>query len=134
MIKERGHCCNGLHPLWHSAKPSESGLAHLALSARGEIGESPHSPPACGSSAEFGRPAMRGQGRRCHGGNPGGGVLICGIGSRRVHRGGLAVVKQVSGGEPVTAGRRRGGGRQLIGRRGARCQWEARGGGHRGNH
>jgi hypothetical protein len=41
MIKERCHCCNGLHPLWHSGQLSESGLAHLGLSARGETGEWP---------------------------------------------------------------------------------------------
>jgi hypothetical protein len=40
-------------------------------------------------------------------------VPIWGIGSGGAHRGGLVAVKQVGGGEPVTAGRRRGGGRWL---------------------
>jgi hypothetical protein len=61
------------------------------------------------------------------------GVSIWGIGSRGAHRGGLTVAKQVGGGEPVTIGRRRGGGHWLVGRRGARCRWEARGGGDGGS-
>jgi hypothetical protein len=39
-------------------------------------------------------------------------VPIWGIGSGGAHRGGLTVVKQVGGGEPVTTGRRRGGERR----------------------
>jgi hypothetical protein len=35
------------------------------------------------------------------------------IGNGGAHRGGLAAVKQVDGGEPATAGRRRDGGRRL---------------------
>jgi hypothetical protein len=61
------------------------------------------------------------------------GVLIWGIGRGGAHRGGLTVVKQVGGGEPTTVGQRRGGGHRLVGRRGARCRWEARGGGDRGS-
>jgi hypothetical protein len=41
------------------------------------------------------------------------GVLIWGIGGRGAHRGGPTTAKQVGGGEPVTAGQRRGGGRRL---------------------
>jgi hypothetical protein len=40
-------------------------------------------------------------------------VLIWGIGSGGAHRGGLAAAKQVGGGEPATADRRRGGGHRL---------------------
>jgi hypothetical protein len=40
-------------------------------------------------------------------------VLIWSIGSGEAHRGGLMAAKQVDGGEPATAGRRRGGGRWL---------------------
>jgi hypothetical protein len=40
-------------------------------------------------------------------------VLIWYIGSGGAHRGGLAAAKQVGGGEPATAGRRRGGGHPL---------------------
>jgi hypothetical protein len=40
-------------------------------------------------------------------------IPIWGIGSRGTHCGRLVKVKQVGGGEPVTAGRRRGGGRRL---------------------
>jgi hypothetical protein len=61
------------------------------------------------------------------------GVPIWGIGSGWAHRGGLAAVKQVGGGEPVMVGRRRGGGRRLMGQRGVRCWHEARGGGDGGN-
>jgi hypothetical protein len=104
MIKERGHSCNGLHPLWRSAQLSESGLAHLDLSARGKTGESPHSPPVRGSLAESGRPTASGRGRRCQGASPVGGVPIWGIGSGGAHRGGLAVVRQVGGGEAVMVG------------------------------
>jgi hypothetical protein len=37
-------------------------------------------------------------------------VPIWGLGGGGFHRGGLTAMKQVDGGEPVTAGRRRGGG------------------------
>jgi hypothetical protein len=40
-------------------------------------------------------------------------VPIWGIGSRGAHHGGLAAVKQVGGGESMTAGQRRGGGHRL---------------------
>jgi hypothetical protein len=40
-------------------------------------------------------------------------VPIWGICGREPHRGGLAAVKQVDGGEPTTAGQRRGGGHRL---------------------
>jgi hypothetical protein len=56
------------------------------------------------------------------------GVPIWGIGNGGAHRGGLVAVKQVGGGEPATTGQRRGGGHQLMCRRGARCRREARGG------
>jgi hypothetical protein len=42
-----------------------------------------------------------------------GGDPIWGIGSRGAHRGGLAVAKRVSGGEPATTGWRRDGGHRL---------------------
>jgi hypothetical protein len=61
------------------------------------------------------------------------GVPIWGIGSGGAHRGRLTTAKQVGGGEPATVGRRRGGGRRLMGQRGARCRWEARGGGDGGS-
>jgi hypothetical protein len=52
----------------------ESGLAHLGLSVRStETGELPHSPPVRGSSAESGRPAASGRGRRCQRASPRGG-------------------------------------------------------------
>jgi hypothetical protein len=41
-------------------------------------------------------------------------VPIWGIGGGGAHRGGLTVVRQVSGGSLATAGRRRGGGRRLT--------------------
>jgi hypothetical protein len=56
------------------------------------------------------------------------GVPIWGIGSEGAHRGGLAAAKQVSGWELATAGRRRGGGRRLMGRRAAQCQGGGDGG------
>jgi hypothetical protein len=89
----------------------ESGLAHLALLARDKTREPPpQSSLARGSSAESGRPAVSGRGRRSRELLLEVRVPICGIGSGGAHRGGLAVVKQVGGGEPAMAGRRRGGG------------------------
>jgi hypothetical protein len=59
------------------------------------------------------------------------GVPIWGIGNGGAHRCGLVAVKQVGGGEPKKTGQRRGGGHQLMCRRGARCQREAQGGSDR---
>jgi hypothetical protein len=56
-------------------------------------------------------------------------VPIWGIGNRGAHRGGLVAAKQVSGGVPVTAGRRRGGGRWLGVRGAAVSSSESRCGG-----
>jgi hypothetical protein len=94
----------------------ENGMAQLGLSARSaEAGELPRSSPARGSSADFVRPAVSGWGRRCQGASPG-------------------------GGEPATAGRRRGGELQLrvhgaaVSSGGGRCgdggarRWPATGG------
>jgi hypothetical protein len=53
-------------------------------------------------------------------------VPIWGIGSEGAHRGGLAAVKRVHGGEWVIAGRRRGGGHRL----GVRGVAVSSGGGH----
>jgi hypothetical protein len=89
----------------------ENSPAHLGLSARSaETGELPHSPLARGLS---GRPAASGQGRRCQGARPGGESPDLGIADGGAHRGGLTVAKQIDGGEPATAGRRRGGERRL---------------------
>jgi hypothetical protein len=76
-------------------------------------GSSTHSPPARGSLAESGRPAASGWVRRRQGASHGGEGPDLGIGSGGAHRGGLAMVKQVGGGEPATAGQRRCGGRRL---------------------
>jgi hypothetical protein len=56
-------------------------------------------------------------------------VLIWGIGGGGTHRGGLAAAKQVGGGEPVMAGRRRGRERRL----GVRGAAMSSGGGHCGD-
>jgi hypothetical protein len=113
-IKERGHCCNGLHPLWRFAQPVKAAWPTWAFQPGTKQGSPPpHSPPARGSPAKSGRPAVSGRG--------GGArelalevrVPTWCIGSRGAHRGGLAAAKQVSGGEPATASRRRGGGHWL---------------------
>jgi hypothetical protein len=51
-----------------------------------------------GLPADFGRPAVSGQGRRCQGASPRGEGPIWGIGGGGPHRGGLAMVTQVNGG------------------------------------
>jgi hypothetical protein len=56
------------------------------------------------------------------------GVSIWGIGSGVAHRGRLTGAKHDGDGEPVMAGRRRGGGCRLRGQRGAWRQREAQGG------
>jgi hypothetical protein len=76
MRKERGHCCNGLHPLWHLAQPVKAAWPTWDFRPGMKLGSTapppPHSPPARGSSIESGWPAESGPGRRCQGASPGG--------------------------------------------------------------
>jgi hypothetical protein len=105
----------------------------VSLSAWGEIGESPQSPPARGSLAESGPAAVSGRGGGARELALKVGVSNWAIGSGGANRGKLAAVRQVGGGELVMAGRRRGRGHWLVGRRGAWCRWEAQGGGDGGS-
>jgi hypothetical protein len=66
-----------------------------------------------GSPADFGRPAASGRGRSCQGASPGGKDPDLGIGCGEAHRGGLATMMQLGGGELARAGRRSGGERRL---------------------
>jgi hypothetical protein len=74
MRKERGHCCNGLHSLWHLAQPVKAAWPTWDFRPGTKQGSTapPHSPPARGSSTESGRPAASGRGRRWQGASPGG--------------------------------------------------------------
>jgi hypothetical protein len=87
----------------------ENGLAHLGLSAHlAEIGEFPHSSLARGSPVDSVRPAASGWGRRYQGASPGGEGSDLGHKRRR-----SSPWWARGGGEPATAGQRRGGEHQL---------------------
>jgi hypothetical protein len=107
------HCCNGLHPLWRLAQPIKVAWPTWAFRPGTKQGSPPfpHRRVACRPNpVDRRRVAGEGGDRELA---PEVRILIWCICSGGSHRGRLAAAKQVSAGEPVTAGRRRGGGRLL---------------------